>query len=346
MGGGIANYLKNPYLWSWLNFDGEHYLALVRYGYQPLTYFFFPLYPLTISFFASIFGKTNLSLSLVGLAVSNISFLIGLVGFWKLILVDNNKTIAKIAILILLIFPTSFYFGSYYTESLFFALSVWAFYFVRKTNWIAAGLLGGLAALTRLVGIVLLFSFVIEIIQQKIAGKKFNTLLAFLAPALVCLGLITYVLYLNKVTGDPLEFLHSVTIFGAQRSSKFILLPQVFYRYIFKILPNLSYSYLPVVYTTYLEFIVGLAFLVVSLVGFIKLRLSYAAYLFFGYLIPTLSGSFSSLPRYVIVLFPAFILVATSIEKDSRLSKAVLFTILFILLGIATALFARGYWVS
>src|SRR3972149_3685262 len=41
LGGGIENYLKNPYFWSWINFDGEHYLSLALQGYLPLTYFYF-----------------------------------------------------------------------------------------------------------------------------------------------------------------------------------------------------------------------------------------------------------------------------------------------------------------
>ena len=27
LGGGIANYLRNPGFWGWANFDGEHYLS-------------------------------------------------------------------------------------------------------------------------------------------------------------------------------------------------------------------------------------------------------------------------------------------------------------------------------
>jgi hypothetical protein len=65
-----------------------------------------------------------------------------------------------------------------------------------------------------------------------------------------------------------------------------------------------------------------------------------------GYLIPTLSGSFSSLPRYVLVLFPGFILMAVWLSKKSRWLQTAVLLILFLALGIATALFARGYWVA
>ncbi|MGB6882196.1 MAG: hypothetical protein WBD86_02760, partial [Microgenomates group bacterium] len=45
LGGGLSSYLRSPYLWAWGNFDGEHYLSIAFKGYQPLTYFFFPVYP-------------------------------------------------------------------------------------------------------------------------------------------------------------------------------------------------------------------------------------------------------------------------------------------------------------
>jgi hypothetical protein len=101
-----------------------------------------------------------------------------------------------------------------------------------------------------------------------------------------------------------------------------------------------------VVYTTWLEFVVALLFLGLSIVSFLKTRLSYAFYLSAGYLIPTLSGSFSSLPRYVLVLFPAFIILASYLSKLPRILQMVIFGLSFISLGIACAMFSVGFWVS
>ena len=46
-------YHSNFLLWSWANFDGEHYLNIARHGYQVIRgqseYAFFPLYPLLIN---------------------------------------------------------------------------------------------------------------------------------------------------------------------------------------------------------------------------------------------------------------------------------------------------------
>ena len=181
---------------------------------------------------------------------------------------------------------------------------------------------------------------------------------------MIPLGLSFYMFYLKRETGDPLEFFHSVSIFGEQRVPGFVLLPQVFYRYVFKVLPNIDYSYFPVVFTTWMETITAVSFGGLGLLGILggfvlrlhsgsmrriripKIRLSYVTYLVIGYLIPTLSGSFSSMPRYVLVLFPAYIIMAMFLSRVPKIAANLIFFLLIISLFIVTSLFTRGYWVS
>jgi len=339
LGGGLENYLKDPYLWSWLNFDGEHYLSLARIGYQPLTYFYFPVFPLLIRFVADILVEAQKVFS--GLIVSNISFLLALIGLWKLVLLDFKKVVAKMTIILMLLFPTSFYFGSYYTESTFLALTIWSFYLVRTNKWFSSGFLASIATVTRVIGVALFPALMVEYWGEK--KKSFKKLLSIV---LVPLGIVLYMAYLKIKTGDPFEFLNSVSIFGDQRSSQFILLPQVFYRYIVKIIPNLTYSYFPVVFTTFLEIFVAIAFLALLILGIKKVRWSYLVYALLSYIIPSLSGSFSSFPRYVLVIFPAFIVASIYLVKAPRLLQFLIFAILFIGLGFATAFFTRGIWIA
>ncbi|OGM60610.1 hypothetical protein A2892_01020 [Candidatus Woesebacteria bacterium RIFCSPLOWO2_01_FULL_39_10b] len=369
LGGGLSNYLKHPYLWAWINFDGEHYLSIARQGYQPLTFFYFPLYPFLIRFLANIFGQDFVNLAISGLVISNLSFLIGIIGLAKLIRLDYSEKIVKLAILILLFFPTSFYFGSYYTESIFFASVIWSFYFARKGRWFWAGFLGGLSSLTRIIGLAIFPALLVEFFIVSDPARRFLKLrLSKFLPAfyllMIPLGLSFYMFYLKRETGDPLEFFHSVSIFGEQRVPGFVLLPQVFYRYVFKVLPNIDYSYFPVVFTTWMETITAVSFGGLGLLGILggfvlrlhsgsmrriripKIRLSYVTYLVIGYLIPTLSGSFSSMPRYVLVLFPAYIIMAMFLSRVPKIAANLIFFLLIISLFIVTSLFTRGYWVS
>jgi len=346
LGGGMSNYLASPLLWSLANFDGEHYLAIARQGYLPLTYFFFPLYPLLIKFISVIFGKDLFAYLISGLFVSHVSLFLGAIGFYKLVSLDHGPKISKLAFILLMLFPTSFYFGSVYTESLFFTLSVWSFFFARKRKWLLAGILGAFAGATRIVGLALIAGLLVEWWEySKTIKDKEKILLSLACVLLSFLGIGSYIYYLYVRTGDPINFLTTASIFGSQRSSSLILLPQVFYRYFFKILPSLDYSNFFSFSIPLFELATALIFIFVSILSFFKLRISYSTYLLLGFLIPTFSGSFSSLPRYVLVLFPAFILGGIYLSRIGRWHYPI-FILLAMGLLICISLFSRGYWIS
>jgi len=256
LGGGLKNCLSTPYFWSFLNFDGEHYVSIAQNGYQPVEYFFFPVFPLAIKMISTVFDRSIYGIAVIGLCTNLIVFVGGIVGLVRLMELDYKKNIIEITILLLLLFSTSFYFASFYTESFFFAEVVWALYFARKGNWLVAGVLGALATGTRIVGLALLPAFLIE---QWVQTKSF-TIRNYIKPITACpvsfcgIGLYMYFLYIK--TGDALAFFTSLnTVFGEQRSQSLVLLPQVFYRYFFKILPVIDYQYFPQVFTTYMEIV-------------------------------------------------------------------------------------------
>lgn len=344
LGGGFTNYQTNPLFWGNLNFDGEHYLAIAQNGYQPLEYFFFPLFPYLIKFIT--FSKDLVSLATTGILISNLSFLLSLIGIYKLLKLDYKENLVKLTIILLLIFPTSFYFGAYYTESIFLTTVIWSFYFLRKKNYFLSSTFAAFASAARVIGSILFLALFVEYLQYFLKLTRHEKIFYLTYILFSPLGLIIYIYYLLKQTGDPLIFLHQVSIFGAQRSSTLILLPQVIYRYLFKIIPSVSYSFFPNVFTTYLEFTIGIIFLILVIYSFWKMRLSYAVYALFAYLIPTLAGSFSSMPRYALVIFPSFVLIAIFLEKIPKVYKYIIFSVMLILLVIAESLFWRGYWLS
>jgi hypothetical protein len=220
-------------------------------------------------------------------------------------------------------------------------------YFARRGNWIAAGICGALATSTRIIGVALFPAFIVEAYLSRSQGIYHQLKKCLLACFISSLGLLLYMWFMFQRTGNPFEFMTSLNaVYGAQRSDSFVLLPQVLYRYVFKILPSINYSYFPQFFSTYLEFVSGILFLILSVISFFKLRLSYAVFLAVGYLIPTLSGSFSSFPRYALVLFPAFILIAIYLEKIPGWTKWVLAIFGGIFLSLATSYFSRGYWIS
>jgi Gpi18-like mannosyltransferase len=325
---------SNPrFLWGRANFDGIHYLQISRnnsYGLHQQA--FFPLYPKLIRFLTPFFLGSDL---LAGLFISNISLLVFLFFLYKLILLDFSEKVAQRAVVLVLAFPASLFLGTVYTESLFLALVTSSFYLARKRNWLAAGILGALAAYTRISGIFLFPAFIWEFYQQK---KGWNLLPILLVP----LGLLSYMRFLGQRYGDPLLFVHVQPYFGAERSGgKVILLYQVFWRYLKMILTT---KWDPLYFVVWLELLTAVGFLFLLIWSFKKkINTAYLIFAALSYILPTLSGTFSSLPRYALTFFPCFILLGTI--KNSLLSK-ILVGIFGTCLAVSSVLFFRGYWIS
>ncbi len=333
------------WIWGFGNFDGVHYLRIAQNLYSDaFVQAFFPLYPLLIRIFSVILPRNPVldpqvfvdpSYFYSGLILSNTFFLLALFALYKLIRIDfDNKTTVK-SIVLLLVFPTSFYFGAIYAESLFLLLAILSIYFVRKEKYKLSGVFIALASLTKVFGIILVLIYLVEALKGKLSFPKL--LGAIIAP----LGILAYMYYLYISFGDPFHFVNSQYAFGAERlADGIVLLPQVLYRYIMMLisLPPVSLSYLNVV--TELAFtLIPLAFLVIV---YKKMHFSYWLFSVIALLIPTLTGTLSSMPRYALIAFLALPLIAVTGKKYYK-PIVVIFGLLQVLL---LSLFIRGYWVA
>jgi hypothetical protein len=139
----------------WFRWDTGWYLKIAAQGYsaQDSSIAYLPLYPLSIRWLASWLGEDYL---LSALLVSNLATLVALLLLYELVRgEDASQETATKSILSLLLFPTGFFLFAAYTESIFLACVLGAWLVARKGNWLPAGLLGALATLTRLQGVVL-----------------------------------------------------------------------------------------------------------------------------------------------------------------------------------------------
>ena len=330
----------------WANFDGLHYLSLAENGYKNLystsQYAFFPVYPYLVKTFS--FLGSYLTSALV---ISHLSLIIGIYLFYKLILLDFSKETASRAVFLLLIFPTAFFFASVNSESVFFLLMVLVFYLARKKLFLPAAIIALLASATRFVGIFLWPALIIELYQSnKNNIKKFlsdpRSILMLLPP----LGLLSFMRFQFFHTGNWISFITSQPSFGANRVvNKLILLHQVFYRY-FKMLTLLNPFADPIYFTVALELIITTLFLILVFHSFKKTRLSYAVFATLSLLIPTLTGTFSSMPRYVLTIFPAFIVLAIFFNKWPKKLQNIYILVSVILTIISVTLYTRGYFVA
>lgn len=340
----IAPYLpvSLPFLSAWANFDGIYYLSIAGGGYTKDMAGFFPLYPTAIYIASLVFGiQTTYGVGqfFTALFLSNVFFCSSLIVLYLLLRLDYSRRISFLSIFFLLIFPTSFFFVSIYTESMFLFLTVLSFYFARKKNWLLAGISGALLSATRVVGIAMFPALLYELYMQEKTLKTRKV-----APLLfVPIGIISYGIYNLIQWGSFFHFLQAHGTLGNSRSTEAIVLfPQTVVRYI-KILFTVS----PLQYEWFvalLEF--GFFFWAVGLFFVAWKKKIYTPYLVFSvicFLIPVSSGTFSGLPRYLCTIFPLFIALALLKNHFMQFWWAV---ISFLLLFLLTLLFSRGFFVS
>lgn len=306
----------------WAHFDGVHYLRLAARGYQDTgTQAFFPLYPrlialLTPLFPSALFAAQFLSLASLTLALTGLSYLFP---------THNSRFI----ILNSLLFPTSFFFAAVYTEPLFLALSVWFFYFLKNNEFLPAAVLAAFASATRLPGLFLTLSLLVSLGPR----PRYYPLILLSAS-----GFLAYSYFLWRQFGDPFLYFHVQPLFGAQRSgSELVLLPQVLWRYLRMLMTTSPVTWLW--QRVLLEFVTFLAGLLLLVKNWPQLSPPLRAYLTLALVLPTLTGTLSSYPRYLLVLWP-FLLAPRSRPRPLTLLASSI-------LGLGLlGLFVRGWFVA
>lgn len=309
------------------NWDGGHYLTIAQFGYQQkYQYAFFPLYPLVINQVAKITGNYLTA----ALLISALSSFLTTHFLFKLIVADFSKNIAKKVIIYLLFFPTSFYLITAYSEGFFLLLIILSFYFFKK-NILLTTVFVSLATATRVTGLALAAALIIQVI---ISSKKFNKNFVIL---LCPLGFLVYCVYLYKVTGDPFYFMAA----ESQNWQRNIVFPGYGFWNTLQILARTEY--LAYNLNNFLDLLFAVFGLGMGLRAFRFLPLHYAVYGFLSILIPLLTSTLMSFPRFLLPVFPIFILMALS--KNKYLIFFYQFVSVLLLAAFAI-LFINGFWVA
>jgi len=316
----------------WGRWDAVHYLDIATLGYQGTNMAFFPLFPLLIRILGSLAGNHLIA----GLLISNASFFFGLLFLYKLLEHEYDRSVARRAIFYVSIFPTAVYFAAVYSESLFFMLTVASFYYMRSRAWWLAGIFGFLAALTRVEGVLLIVPFLIEWFSQQ---RPIDTRSRFglLGGLLIPLGLAIYMAYLWVLRADPLYFSHVQIHWNRHLAPPWVSLVNAFEKVVHAATPL-------IVANQSLEIGFTLLMVAVLLGGWHALRPSYIAYMALSILVPMSTSNLMSMPRFALVLFPMFAILARWGERPWVNNVILAFSLP--LLGLFTVLFADWYWVA
>jgi hypothetical protein len=306
--------------------DAKAYVDIAHdgYGAVPANNAYFPLYPLLMRVLATALGGGNDAYLVAGLVISNLALFVALVYLARLVAIDRDAAAGTRAAFYLLVFPTAVFLSVVYPESLLIALSIGAVYHTRRQEWLPAGALGFLAALTRpFIGAAVALPIAIEAYQR--SGVR--AAIASAAPAAV--ALVGWLVLLWRITGDPKAILTAEANWGVGPSIPFEAFFDLFDPHVY------GFPY----------FVLGSTLFVAALVllSWRVLRPSLAAYATVVFLISIATGSLTSSPRYYLSVFPVFMVLAAVAPGWASRTYVALGAALGVLF---TAMYALWYWVA
>ncbi len=320
----------------WSRWDALSYIAVARDGYQVAgierTYIvFFPLYPGLIRVMKVIVGDWTGA----AMIVSNGAAMLGLYWFYRLAEMEFGKKAAFRSLVALLIFPTAYFFNASYTEGLFLWLSVGSFLAARRGKWGWAGLAGGLAALTRMMGVLLWPALVWEFWQMHRHQKNrwVEGLWLMLIPGMF----VIYLLINYDLFGTPWFWMEMQKVNWYRE----LAWPWVGFKGAWDKIGGWPYGSYQVMFG-WMEVGASLLAIAASAWAWWKLRWSYAIYLTLV-TIQIMSSSFMySNPRFLLSMWPVFFMLGYLGRY-----RAAAIVWMFWSAGILVVLagqFTRGWW--
>jgi len=337
--------------------DSQWYITIVEEGYryvpdatiqQDAYVVFFPLYPLFIRSLDPIVGDARLA----GLLISNLMYLGSLILLYRLTQDMLDEAAAARTVFYLNIFPTSFFFSAIYTESVFLLATLLCYWSVRNQKWGLVGLSGVVASATRVSGVFIAISVAFEWMQNNhllhglfqnrlrklrlIAGNQWVQLLAI---ATIPLGAIAYMVYLQLNFGNALAFVDAQSLWGRTTSNPVSVLIRDFLR---TITPAETATHM-LPYFDLFNIAIFLSGLMLVIPTWRKLGAGLALYCLLSLLLPAFS-KMESMGRYVLVLFPYFIILGIwGKQKVFHISYVVLSLVLLLLF---TSLFVNNIFIG
>jgi Gpi18-like mannosyltransferase len=272
----------------------------------------------------------------VGYLVSNACLLGACLWLWHAAARETGSPqVATRSVVFLLAGPVSFFFSTLYAESLFLLLVIGSLDSARRQRWFLAGLLGALAALTRLVGVALVVPLVWQYLEtlhrqgRGLAAMRPGALASCLLPFVGTLGFATL---LAARFGDPLFYFRTQSGWGRSFSYFWDLFTTGNFR-----------TLLTPFYQAWFAGSFLVAWLLLLGGALLRLPVSYTLLgLSFGFVYT--SGKLAdSLPRYFSVIFPFYVVLGLVSTRWPR-TRLPLLAGSLALQAFSVILFVNGYW--
>jgi hypothetical protein len=342
----------SPFWDAFARWDSGWYYQIADRGYSYTpggrdTIAWFPVYPMLMRHVGRLFGPGRSPIYMGGVTVSWIGFTVAMVGLYYLAKLDMPARRAARAAVLAAVFPFAFFFGAVYSEAVFLAATIGAFYAFRTRHWLLGGLCGAIVTATRVNGIFILPALawvawrtlrpadtVSRPSRPDGAGAGWAIDVRYVGPlaglALVPLGIAAYSLFVYQLTGNPLEWAAAIQRWDYHPGGN----PAFALLRLARELLTRPYAFLAGGGMAPYDALNGTAAIVFLVsVPFVWMRLgaAYGLYMAANLWLPLSSGQYEGLGRYCAVMFPFFIWLAAITTRGSFTVVVIAFAMLYTL---------------
>lgn len=332
---GYAFRLSRLTLLVWSRWDAPHYLRIAKNGYvahgpDALWIVFFPLYPMLVH--AGTWLVDNEVVA--GLLVSLLASVVAAGFLYKITELDGTIDEAWRAVVLFFAFPTALFLSAPYSEAVFLATVMASVYAARTERWGWSAACGIAATASRLTGLAIVPALAFEALRS--SGSERVRRLAYVA--VVPFGFVAYLGLNQKVFGDPLHFL------AVERGRPWYQRAVPPWYPIAQAVRMIATSPRQrTLWATYPARLCAFAFAVALLVwGWRRLRASDHAFAWTVLVLSLGGAKLISLPRYVLGMYPIFIVLAHRIRR--RVTFWVVVSAGLAAQGLLFSRYARGLW--
>ena len=293
-----------PLLARW---DSGWYAGLADHGYafsatEQSTAGFFPLYSLMMRGASALLSVSSL---VSGSIVSALCLLIALFLALQYSKAVDARADPWTAVFVLLSFPSSFILASVYSESLFLVCVLGSYLLARRGSWRASAVLAALASLTRVHGLALIPTLLVEAYLRR---RQENVRWTAYVPAMGALaGFAALCVYFAVKFDDPWAYFHSKQAWGLRDGNAW----PVFFNDLKIFFLGWENGYANTRLSRSLGVLFGIGWIVASAVLLKKRRLPEATWMI-AYMALTFAGGGHVLwgaSRYTLCMFPLLTLL-------------------------------------
>lgn len=320
------------WLAMWQRFDANWYTSVADSGYGMIAGadHFPPLFPVAIRVVEPFLGSAFLA----GLLISHLATLYAIKLLYDTFFEWGGNDLAKRTVLFLLIYPTSFFLFSVYTESLFLVTALLSLQQMKKGSWMWAGFWIFCAILTRLQGAALIIPMIYLMWREHVFLRKPASWFGLTLPAIG--GLFYLFLRSTQMTNGVVPLVESD--WHAR-----LVPPWETYWYAIQTIVSGRLTFIDL-----LNWAIVTLFLTLLVAGWRKIPLQYNLYTASSLLIILIriveTQPLISMSRYSLTLFPSFYILSLAGE-NSWLRRLIVYTFIPLNLYLSAQFFLWG-WVA